>query len=129
MPDNSSPLSPVHETLVKLFMGNGHDASPDSPSESLGAGEVSIPAPPLKPMDPADLRMMLDDGPRAYNDYDEAEAFALIEELEAVVKPDLAKTDGRDLEINLIALNEWFDEREAEAHEAMNNDPNLNPPT
>jgi len=118
MPDNSSPLSPVHETLVKLFMGNGHDASPDSPSESLGAGEVSIPAPPLKPMDPADLRMMLDDGPRAYNDFDEAEAFALIEELEAVVKPRPRP-----------ALDEWFDEREAEAREAMDNDPNLNPAT
>lgn len=122
MPDNV-PFS-VHNALTKIFTGGtGHHASSDSPKES---GEASAPAPPLKPMDPADLRMMLDDGPRAYNDYDERSVFEEIAKLEAVTPPAPAETDGRNLEINLPDLDEWFDEREAEAREAMDNDPNLN---
>ena len=114
MPDNA-PFS-VHDALFKIFTsgGTGHNASPDSPSESLGAGEASTPPPPLKPMDPADLRMMLDDGPRAYNDFDERAVFEEIARLEAVTPPDPDP-----------ALDEWFDEREAEAREAMDNDPEL----
>jgi len=109
MPDNV-PFS-VHNALTKIFTGGtGHHASSESPKES---GEASAPAPSLKPMDPADLRMMLDDGPRAYNDYDERSVFEEIAKLEAVTPPD-------------PALDEWFDEREAEAREAMDNDPNLN---
>ena len=83
MPDNV-PFS-VHNALTKIFTGGtGHHASSDSPKES---GEASAPAPPLKPMDPADLRMMLDDGPRAYNDYDERSVFEEIAKLEAVTPP------------------------------------------
>ena len=103
------PLNPVSfDALVNLF--SGHNASPDSPSETMGAGEAS----PLKGMDPADLRLMLDDVPRSLAHPSEVEVFTLIEELESIVKPRPRP-----------ALDEWFDEREAEAREAMDNDPNL----
>ena len=103
------PLNPVSfDALVNLF--SGHKASPDSPFAIMGAGEAS----PLKGMDPADLRLMLDDGPRSLAHPSELEVFTLIEELESIVKPSPRP-----------ALDEWFDEREAEAREAMDNDPNL----